>query len=240
MLSTTRLTEVCMQLVPLPDDHRKTDSLPSLVVSYPSESAPTLIDDELMLRHVFDQDAKKGCALLFRRYYTNLVNHAVRFVYSKEAAEDLVAEVFAVFWKDRTFEHITTSYRAYLYKAVRHRAYNYLRWEVRQTDSLESADEQPIPASLQPDQVLHYSELHQKIESIIQKLPPQCQRAFLLSRIEGKKYTEIAQDMQISNSAVEKLLIRALGKLRQELKAEWFIALLVWFSVGTAFGWWVR
>lgn len=237
MLSTTRLTEVCMQPVPLPNDHHKTDSLPPLVVNYPSESASKVTDDELMLRQVFAQDAKQGCALLFRRYYPNLVNHAVRFVYSKEAAEDLVAEVFTVFWRDRTFEQITTSYRAYLYKAVRHRAYNYLRWEVRQTDSLESADEQPIPASLQPDQVLHYSELHQKIESIIQNLPPQCQRAFLLSRIEGKKYTEIAQDMQISSSAVEKLLIRALGKLRQELKAEWFVLLILWFSISASAGW---
>lgn len=176
------------------------------------------------------ENAMNGCALLFRRYYTNLVNHAVRFVYSKEVAEDLVAEVFTVFWQDRTFEHITTSYRAYLYKAVRHRSYNYLRWELRESDSLESADKQPIPTALQPDQVLHYSELHQKIESIIQTLPPQCQRAFLLSRIEGKKYTEIAQEMKITNSAVEKLLIRAISRLRQDLKADWFIALIV--SIG--------
>ena len=237
MLNTTRLTEVCMQPVPLPNDPHKADSLPPMGVNYPPEPVSKVTDDELMLRQIFAQDAKQGCALLFRRYYTNLVNHAVRFVYSKEAAEDLVAEVFTVFWKDRTFEQITTSYRAYLYKAVRHRAYNYLRWEVRQTDSLESADEQPIPASLQPDQVLHYSELHQKIESIIQNLPPQCQRAFLLSRIEGKKYAEIAQDMQISSSAVEKLLIRALGKLRQELKAEWFVGLVLWFSISMFWGW---
>lgn len=192
------------------------------------------MDDELLLRQLFAQEARKAFALLFRRYYANLVNHAVRFVYSKEAAEDLVAEVFTVFWQDRIFEQITTSYRAYLYKAVRHRAYNYLRWELHQSDSLELADRQSIPPSLQPDQVLQYSELHQKIDYVIQNLPPQCQRAFLLSRIEGKKYAEIAQDMQISSSAVEKLLIRALSKLRQELKAGWFISLALWLSAGSA------
>ncbi|WP_332368322.1 RNA polymerase sigma-70 factor [Spirosoma telluris] len=235
MLSTTRLTEVCMQPVPLTNDQHKTESPAQPSVQYQSETIAKVTDDELMLRQLFLQDARQGCALLFRRYYTNLVNHAVRFVYSKEVAEDLVAEVFTVFWQNRTFEQITTSYRAYLYKAVRHRAYNYLRWELHKSDSLELANDQSTPDSLQPDQVLHYSELHQKIESVIKNLPPQCQRAFLLSRIEGRKYTEIAQDMQISNSAVEKLLIRALGKLRQELKADWFISIILWISISSAF-----
>ncbi len=216
-----------MQPIPFTNDPQKADGRPSSFVNPPPEFTTKVTDDELLFRQLFAQDARKGCALLFRRYYANLVNHAVRFVYAREVAEDLVAEVFAVFWQERTFEHITTSYRAYLYKAVRHRAYNYLRWELHPSDSLESANEQLNPASLQPDQVLHYTELHQKIESVVQSLPPQCQRAFLLSRIEGKKYAEIAQEMQISGSAVEKLLIRALSKLRQELKAEWFVALLI-------------
>lgn len=237
MLSTTRLTEVCMQLLPLDYDQFKTDGPPLPLLNHQPEPVTKVTDDELMLRQLFAEDAEKGCGLLFRRYYTNLVNHAVRFVYSKEVAEDLVAEVFTVFWQGRTFEHITTSYRAYLYKAVRHRAYNYLRWELHKSESLDLAGEQSIPASLQPDQVLHYSELHQKIESVIQNLPPQCQRAFLLSRIEGRKYAEIAQDLQISSSAVEKLLIRALSKLRQELKAEWFILLFLWLSVPSACIW---
>ncbi|MCX6215004.1 RNA polymerase sigma-70 factor [Spirosoma sp.] len=219
-----------MQLLPLPFAQTKSDGPTLPLENQHLEPSVRVTDDELILRQLFSENAMNGCALLFRRYYTNLVNHAVRFVYSKEVAEDLVAEVFAVFWQDRTFDKITTSYRAYLYKAVRHRAYNYLRWELRESDSLESADKQSIPASLQPDQVLHYSELHQKIESIIQNLPPQCQRAFLLSRIEGKKYAEIAQDMKITNSAVEKLLIRAINKLRQDLKADWFIVLIV--SIG--------
>ncbi|WP_461131347.1 RNA polymerase sigma-70 factor [Spirosoma aerophilum] len=216
-----------MQLLPLPFIQSRTEGPMLSPDNQQSEPSVNITDDELILRQLFSENAMNGCALLFRRYYTNLVNHAVRFVYSKEVAEDIVAEVFTVFWQDRTFEQITTSYRAYLYKAVRHRAYNYLRWELRESDSLELVDKQSIPASLQPDQVLHYSELHQKIESIIQNLPPQCQRAFLLSRIEGKKYTEIAQDMKITNSAVEKLLIRAIGKLRQDLKADWFITLIL-------------
>ncbi|GAB4021522.1 RNA polymerase sigma-70 factor [Spirosoma koreense] len=223
-----------MQLVPLTNDD-STFGGPASAKDLQPEPTAKVTDDEFMLRTLFSQDAQQGCSLLFRRYYANLVNHAVRFVYSKAIAEDLVAEVFTVFWQERTFEKITTSYRAYLYKSVRHRAYNYLRWELHRSDSLEFATNQSIPSCLQPDQVLHYSELHQKIESIIQNLPPQCQRAFLLSRIEGKKYAEIAQDLHISSSAVEKLLIRALTKLRQELKADWIITLTLWLCIASSY-----
>ncbi|GAB3329475.1 hypothetical protein GCM10027299_32890 [Larkinella ripae] len=211
---------------PFRDDDRKGENLPRLPANYPAEPAGKVTDDELIFRQLFAQEPQKGCELLFRRYYANLVNHAVRFVYSREVAEDLVAEVYTAFWQDRLFERITTSYRAYLYQTVRNRAYNYLRWELHPADPLESLGSQRASAVLQPDEVLHFSELHQKIEETIQGLPPQCKRAFLLSRVEGKKYPEIAREMQISGSAVEKLMIRALNKLRQELKREWFISLL--------------
>ncbi|WP_421828647.1 sigma-70 family RNA polymerase sigma factor [Larkinella sp.] len=216
-----------MQQVPLDDTENSGDSLPHFLGSHQPLQPGKVTDDELIFRQLFAQDPKRGCELLFRRYYTNLVNHAVRFVYSKEVAEDLVAEVYTAFWQDRVFERITTSYRAYLYQTVRHRSYNYLRWELHPSDSLDALYTQGISPALQPDEVLHYSELHQKIEDAIQSLTPQCKRAFLLSRIEGKKYLEIAQEMQISNSAVEKLMIRALNQLRQELKGEWFISLLL-------------
>ncbi|GAB3931340.1 RNA polymerase sigma factor [Larkinella terrae] len=216
-----------MQQVPLDDHENSEGKSPWLSTNRQPLPPGRVTDDELIFRQLFAQDPKRGCELLFRRYYTNLVNHAVRFVYSREVAEDLVAEVYTAFWQERIFERVTSSYRAYLYQTVRYRAYNYLRWELHPSDPLESLNTQGISPAPQPDEVLHYSELHQKIEDAIQGLSPQCKRAFLLSRIEGKKYLEIAKEMQISNSAVEKLMIRALNQLRQELKREWFISLLL-------------
>ncbi|MCE6992514.1 RNA polymerase sigma-70 factor [Dyadobacter sp. CY323] len=186
-------------------------------------------DDELLLRNMFQEDSQKACALLFRRYYVNLCNHAVRFVHSKEIAEDIVSEVFAGFWQNRVFEQITTSYRAYLYKSVRHRSYNYLKWQLNKTTSLDFEDLTVISQDLSPDEILHYSELHHRVETIIQNLPPQCRRAYLLKRIEGKKYDEIASELQISPKAVEALVSRALARLRNELRGEWFLGGLLFF-----------
>lgn len=183
------------------------------------------VDDELFIRKMFGSDPQRGCELLFRRYYTNLCNHAIRFVHSKEVAEDIVGDIFAVFWQKKIYEQIEVSYRSYLYKSVRHRAYNHLKIRVERTDSLEMAYHTTSGDQL-PDEMLHYTELHQKVERIIQQLPPQCRRAYLMKRVEGKKYDEIASEMSVSVKAVEALVSRALARLRQGLQDDWLLLLL--------------
>src|SRR5688572_27446141 len=89
-----------------------------------------IIDEEILIKRAFDNDPKQGCEILFQKYYRILCSHAIRFVYSKEVAEDIVSELFCRFWSDQIYLSITTSYRAYLFKAVRFSAYNYIRWEL--------------------------------------------------------------------------------------------------------------
>ncbi|CAG4992465.1 hypothetical protein DYBT9275_00968 [Dyadobacter sp. CECT 9275] len=189
------------------------------------EKTPVLADDERLLRETFAASPKEGCSLLFRRYYVTLCSHAARFVHSQQVAEDIVSELFEVFWEHRIFEHVTSSYRAYLYKAVRHRTYNYMRWNLQQTDPLESIS--PVAQTVNPDEALQYTELYLKVESIIQELSPQCRKAYLLKRVEGKKYDEIARELQITPKAVEGLVSRALIKLRTGLKDSWFLTILL-------------
>lgn len=191
-----------------------------------------VISEEYFIEKTFVESPQKGFELLFRKYYTNLCNHAIRFVYSKEMAEDIVAEVFTNFWQNKVYENITTSYRSYLYTSVRYRAYNTIKNEINRTTNLENNefDFQYSDSSvvLQPDEILHFHELTKKLETSIQNLPQQSRKAFQLNRLEGKKYTEVALEMQITVSAVERLISRALAKIRHELKSEWILGAVLW------------
>jgi len=195
------------------------------------DNGPTMLDDEYLIRKTFSQDPQKGCELLFRRYYTNLCNHAIRFVHSSEVAEDIVSEVFAAFWQSRTFELINTSYRAYLYKSVRNRSYNYLKWDLNRTSPMEVMTTPFAAHALNPCEALLYSELHQQVERIVQDMPPQCRKAYLLKRIEGKSLEEIATELQITPKSVEALITRAIARLRNGLKDSWFICLALMLSI---------
>jgi RNA polymerase sigma-70 factor (ECF subfamily) len=178
-------------------------------------------DNDLLIRKVFESNAWLGCELLYRRYYQPLCSHAVRYVYSKAVAEDIVAEVFCQFYEKRVFGRIDTSYRAYLYKAVRSRAYNYLRWEAGRTTNLSFADITPIHTTLEPDSIIEYEELYHSIEAAVDSLPPQCRKIYLLSRFEDKSYHEIAGELRIAPRTVEVQLRRARISLRNMLHSKW-------------------
>jgi RNA polymerase sigma-70 factor (ECF subfamily) len=187
-------------------------------------------DDELFLRKAFGEDPKEACGLLFKRYHQVLCNQAVRLVYSREVAEDLVAEVFYRFWKNKTYLDITTSYRAYLFKAVRHRAYNHLKAELTHK---ALAREVHLEAELrQPDQHLFFTELSRKLESLVEALPPQCRKVFLMNRYEGKKHQEIADSLDLSVRTVAVHLGRAVAALRKGLRESHLLGLLLLLWAG--------
>ncbi|KAA6438858.1 RNA polymerase sigma-70 factor [Dyadobacter flavalbus] len=178
-------------------------------------------DDEILIRRAFVADAYQGCDLLFRRYYQPLCSQAVRFVYDKAVAEDIVAELFKTFWQKRIFERIEYTYRAYLYRAVRHNCLLYLQREAKTTISVEQylTEELLVQASHPSDQV-QFDELAERIDKVILALSPSVRRVFLLSRFEGRKNQEIANELHISLKTVEAHLTKALTVFRKALSHE--------------------
>lgn len=182
------------------------------------------IDSAQFLKNAFDQNPSKGIELLFRRFYNPLCSHAVRFVYSKQIAEDLVSEVFFQFYRTRAYENINSSYTSYLFRSVRNECFTYIRREFGKTDTLEPGSESNISTyHQQPDAEIHYNNLFLKVNEIIAQLPMQCQRVFLMSRFESKKYNEIADELHISPKTVEVHISKALRYLRSALHSEWML-----------------
>lgn len=178
-------------------------------------------DGEFFIRMAFRDNAKKGCELLFRRYHQVLCSHAIRFVYSREVAEDLVSEVFCRFWKTRAFESVTSSYRYYLFRSVRNEAYNYLRLEFKPMESIEAAELKESSRGQQPDTIAQYEEILNCVEKVVETLPNQCRKIFLMNRFEGKRYQEIADELDISVKTVEVHISKALSTMRRGLKDYW-------------------
>jgi len=179
-----------------------------------------VVDTELFIRRAFEINDEKGYELLFKRYYQPLCSHAVRFVYSKEVAEDLVMEVFSRFWQKQLHLAITTSYRSYLFTTVRHAAFAYLKTEFKQEKNLDySLDMNPENTPITPQELLQFNELYLKIEEIIRSTSPQSQRVFLMSRFEGKKNATIAEELHLSVKTVEGHITKVLSLLRQSLRS---------------------
>lgn len=189
-----------------------------------------LVDSELFIKQAFEADPARGYELLFKRYYKQLCSHAVRFVYARDVAEDIVVEVFGQFWTKQLHKAVTTSYRAYLFTTVRHAAFHYMRRNFGKETLTEDLGELPVaaPAS-SPQQELQFQELVLKIEQVIRSLSPQNQKVFLMSRFEGKRNGVIADELGISVKTVEGHITKGLAILRKALQDHGLLSLLLLF-----------
>lgn len=177
-------------------------------------------DTEWFIRQTFEENPRKGCELLFRNYYNVLCSHAVRFVYSKELAQDLVGDIFSAFLHKELYRQIHTSFRAYLFSAVRLESLKYLQREFNRESALSGQLEDTLPSRQpSPEEMMEYDDLYRKVEQVIQSLSPAVQRVFILSRFEGKKYQDIAQELLLSPKTVEAHITKALRVLRRALEA---------------------
>lgn len=184
-------------------------------------------DDEFFIRRTLEQDVERGIELLYRRYFGPLCTHTVRFVGSREIAEDIVSEIFYQFYAEQLFLKITSSYRAYLFKAARNRAYNHLRREFGRKTPLDENHSPPESESYQPDAITQYEELYQDMEKAINTLPIQRRKIYLLHHFGGKPAGEIAQELQLSVRTVEGQVYRAHQAIRQIMRAKWLLSIVM-------------
>ncbi len=186
-------------------------------------SAP---EKELFIRKTFENDSEKGMELLFTLYYQPLCSHAARYVYSVALAEDLVGEVLEQFWQKQLYHQVRTSFQAYLFTAVRHQAFQYLRSEFGKNATTTIEDVDLISQAPSPHQLLQYDELYFQIEKAVQTFSPPVQRVFIMSRFEGKKNAAIAEELHISIKTVEAHITRVLHLLRKVLHGQFLLG--VW------------
>jgi RNA polymerase sigma-70 factor (family 1) len=191
----------------------------------------TITDSELFIRHAFATDPRSGVELLYRHYFQPLCSHAVRLLYSKAIAEDLVSEIFFQFYANGAYQEIKTSYRAYLYKTVRNRALNYKRDECRCSQDLNQCMGFAETDHQRPDALAEYEELYQRLEAGIKVLPTQRRRIFLMHRFENKKYAQIADELQLSPRTVEVQIRKASHFLRDLLVNYWLMLLLLFLVI---------
>lgn len=133
----------------------------------------------------------------------------------RDDLDDLVAETMTRAYATADYPRITAG-RAYLFQIAR----NLIIDEVRRSKivSFEAlTDLDLINDNGAVERQLQARDELRRLQSIIEKLPIQCRRAFLLRRVHDKSIKEIAEEMGLSVSTVDKHIARASVKVMQAL-----------------------
>ena len=153
---------------------------------------------------------------LFRTYYEPLCRYSYSLVEDMDTAEEIVQDLFYVLWKERQNLQIFTSVNGYLYRSVKNKSLQHLEHKRIQENYQKMYAENTSLETATPQEELEYKELEQQIEETLVHLPERRQKIFHMHRMEGKKYSEIAQELQISVKTVEAEMSKALRELRDK------------------------
>ena len=153
---------------------------------------------------------------LFESYYRVLSVFACRYVTDLEMAREIVQDLFVHIYENRENLVITTSLKSYLYQSVRNRCLNHLK-QIKNHEKHLDALTWEVAESLDPETLYHETELEFRVFQIVSDLPSRCQEIFIMSRVDGKKNSEIASRLKVSVRTVETQISKALKVLRKRL-----------------------
>ncbi|MEJ7935159.1 sigma-70 family RNA polymerase sigma factor [Sphingobium sp. AN558] len=132
-----------------------------------------------------------------------------RILPSTHELEDMVAEVLTRAYATENWENVTTG-RAYLFTIARNLVIDTARRN--KIVSFETiADLELLQGESNLETQLHAREALRQVQAIVDTLPVQCKRVFILRRIHEKSMFEIAEEMSLSVSTVEKHLAKAVA-----------------------------
>ncbi|MEM9544647.1 MAG: RNA polymerase sigma-70 factor [Bacteroidota bacterium] len=152
----------------------------------------------------------------FQAHYNQWAQPLFRFIYFKskdqQLAEDIVQDAFVKFW-DKMDTVESGKEKSYLFTTARNLLLNTIEHKKvvqRHQDTTFVKAE-----TTTPHYDLEVSEFQKRLERAIAQLSDKQREVFLLHRVEGYKYKEISELLNLSQKAVEKRMSQALKELRK-------------------------
>jgi len=161
----------------------------------------------------FDDDLK-AFESLFYSLNNRLIKFCILYVHQKEAAEEIVSDVFVKCWEGRRSLTGIINPETYLFVCVKNQSLNYVKkYSNIHLVQIESSDKVEFINTYDPERELERKELHFLLDQAISKLPQQACIIFKLIKEDGMKYKEVAEILNISPRTVQTQLFRAIKKL---------------------------
>jgi RNA polymerase sigma-70 factor, ECF subfamily len=184
-------------------------------------------DEELMKE--IKADNMFAFDVLYKKYSKKVYKFGYSILKSKIESENLIQDVFLNLWENRLKVENNSSIKSYVFTITYNSAISIIRRKARESEfieylkSLQEINEDPVNVELE------YNELANKLDEIIEILPKRQQEIFKLHRIEGLKYNEISDRLNISVNTIETHMSRALKTIRRKLDNYSLIGILFWY-----------
>lgn len=178
-------------------------------------------DEQSILKKISEGD-EASFNIIFSQYRDRLFAYLITVTKSKEAAEEIVLDVFMKLWLGREIIIEIKNLQSFLYRIAHNKAIDFLRsaqrnpvqqneiWDAIQSSAGETAS----------DHLLNRHNAEAALNEAVEQLSPMRQKVFQLSREEGMSYDEIADHLHLSRNTVRNHVAASLEFIRKYLQGQ--------------------
>ncbi|MFA5327469.1 MAG: RNA polymerase sigma-70 factor [Prolixibacteraceae bacterium] len=184
------------------------------------------IDEALVKR--FANGDMKAFDSIYTVFNSRLQNFIFTLIKTETETEDLVHEVFVKVWENKDKLKSYASFDAYLFTIAYNTTISFLRKKAKSIAYIEYVKSIQAEAD-EPDFIegLNREDIDEKINLLIEKMPPRQREVFKMRHFRNSSYKEIALALNISVNTVENHLAKAHKYLKEDLGKNYLPVLLV-------------
>ncbi|WP_256010156.1 RNA polymerase sigma-70 factor [Desertivirga xinjiangensis] len=185
------------------------------------------ISEENRLFSLLCEGNKEAFDKIYKLYWKKLFVYLVKVIQDKEAAQDIVQEIFVSLWLRRDSIPHSTTLAGYLFTAARFKGISHIQASANKTKHLDNLIKYYSEQRDVVNEEYAAKELNLVLNKEIEKLPPKMREVFVLSRKENLSYKEISEKLNISDKTVKKQINNALKHFKLILNEGSFYQILV-------------
>ena len=163
------------------------------------------------------QDDESAFCELYALYKNRLMFFAMKFLKSKEFAEDVFQDAFTSVWQNRRFLNRDSPFAPYVYTIVKNRILNLLAGIEKEQQLKNIILSGSVDMTNDTEDKILDDDLNQLLEKALLDLTLQQRRIFDMSRKEMKSHKEIAEELNISVYTVQQHISASLKVIRSYL-----------------------
>ena len=184
-----------------------------------------MCDDLKVIERVINGDVD-AFGILVKRYEKQIVNYIFRMIGDYQDALELSQEVFLKAYLGLKTYRSDYSFSTWLYRIAKNRTIDFIRKRKLDTVSIEGkGDEDSLKpqyedTGLKPDEVFEKKRRAKLVEKAVSKLPLEYREVIIMYHVDGLKYEEIAEILDLPIGTVKNRIFRARKLLKELLEGE--------------------
>ena len=154
---------------------------------------------------------------LYRNYSSRLFTKINHMVNDEEITKELLQDVFLKLWSQKANLDPEKSIKSFLLTIAVNLVYDHFRKLSKDRKHAQSVLQTAVDYYTHTEEGINSKESLKLIHQAIDQLPPQRKQIFLLCRIDGKSYDQVAEQLSISPSTVRDHIVKGNKIVREYL-----------------------